>query len=97
MTNNFVVAWDQHGLETVISENEFQEENTLAVLSDLPKHSLGRVVDAIQIRSRINSHREYEVYAIAADNGITSESIKTLFDWDLKIASDLIRSKGKRL
>jgi hypothetical protein len=49
------------------------------------------------LRARFNPQRHYEVYSIAADNGITDEDIRGMFDADPQCAADIIRERGNKI
>lgn len=100
-TNIFLFSWDQNGIETIISFNDYRkidEDNTVRQLKGEPlvKNPLNETVGAILLRARFNSHRRYEVYTVNCAPEMTVEFWrKQWFDYPQECA-DLIRDRGTK-
>ena len=95
MSHQFLIVWDQLGLECCIDVTEDQQRRMWQKLKGEPVSesklpSLGHIM----LRARINSHRHYEIYTCEAVDGITAEDIREMFEDNPQNAADTIRRLG---
>ena len=95
MSHQFLVVWDQLGLECCIDVTEDQQRRMWESLQG--KHvSDSRIpnINHIMLRARFNSQRHYEIYTVQATDGITAEDIREMFEASPQTAADTIRRLG---
>jgi hypothetical protein len=98
MSNLFLVSWDCQGLEAVINITDYEKEEVWATLRDeLPPAKLGSTIRHLMLRAQANSQRHYEIYTMSAQEGITDEDIRSMFDADPQGSADLIRDRGNKI
>ena len=92
--HQFVVMWDNTGLEFVGDYTEYSQDRMWSTLQG--KQPTKTFVNPmhLQLRARYNSQRHYEIYLINATEGITADDIRAMFDRDPQTAADLIRERG---
>lgn len=110
-TNKYIIMWDCYGLESCVDvtedfdrANQFDKESIFERIKDpenLPVNQsmvhITRTINMMQMRARFNPQRNYEIYYIAATEGITEESIRDYFDDNPQGAADVIRERGTKL
>ena len=93
----FLVMWDCNGLETLqdITEHHpdrwaeahlFESIKNSKVNRPAPPH-----IQALMLRARYNSHRNYEIYIQQTDDGVTAEEFAEAFDRNPQHWADWIR------
>jgi hypothetical protein len=98
MSNLFLVSWDCNGLEAVINVTEYEKEEVWATLRNEPHPAkLGSTIRHLMLRAQANSQRHYEIYTMSAQEGITDEDIRGMFDTDPQGSADLIRDRGNKI
>ena len=96
--NLFIMAWDSNGLEAVVNITEYEKESTWAMLQDKePPKQISHIVNYLMIRARANGQRHYEIYTMWAQEGITDEDIRGMFEQDPQGSADLIRDRGNQI
>lgn len=95
MSHQFIVVWDQLGLECCMDVTEDQQRRMWESLQGRPV-SQSRIpnINHIMLRARFNSQRHYEIYTVEATDGITAEDICEMFEADPQGAADTIRRLG---
>jgi hypothetical protein len=101
-TNAYLVYWCSEGLESIVPITQYEQidvENTFRVLNDEEpvRNPMYGIIQMMTLRGRLNTQRNYELYAIDCSEGITEEDIRSMFDNNPQTAADLIRSKGLKL
>ena len=93
-----------HGLESCINISNIEKEQMWDALKSIGDtrnngrtHTVSGIVNVLMLRARYNSQRHYEIYAIDADDSITAEDLREMFDQDPQAAADLIRRRGRQL
>ena len=95
MSHQFLVVWDQLGLEFCVDVTEDQQRRMWESLQG--KHvSDSRIpnINHIMLRARFNSQRHYEIYTVEATDGITADDIRDMFEASPQTAADTIRRLG---
>ena len=96
--NLFIMAWDCNGLEAVVNITEYEKEATWAMLQDQePSKKISHIVNYLMLRARANGQRHYEIYTMNAQDGITDEDIRSMFESDPQGSADLIRDRGNKI
>ena len=93
-TSTFVVVWDNTGLEYVGNVTADEQRRAWGNLSGRPVPSQLPNVNHLLLRARYNSQRHYEIYLVAATDGITEADIRDMFEADPQTAADTIRELG---
>ena len=98
MADNIAVMWDCLGLEAVINVDDINRQRTWAVLQG----KSGREVPAPpnlmhwELRARANPQRNYEIYIVSVDEGITVEDITSAFEANPQGMADTVRKIGHK-
>lgn len=92
--HQFLAMWDCYGLETLIDITETQGAKVWATLQGKPDTVSIPNLMHLELRARYNSQRHYEIYIFNAQEGITANDIRGMFDADPQTAADLIRKHG---
>ena len=96
MHHQFVVMWDNQGLEFVGDWTEYSQDKMWSELQDKKPTKTFVNLMHLQLRARYNSQRHYEIYIVNAVEGITADDIRAMFDADPQAAADLIRERGHK-
>jgi len=97
-SNVFLLRWDNTGLESCINVTEYEKAEMWARLSDTePPVGIGKAVQHIMLRARVNPQRHYEIYTINVDSSISTEDMREMFNNSPQHAADLIRARGNKV
>ena len=88
----FAIMWDCYGLEAVQRVPD-GADTTFALLKGTEPPKLPNLLHW-QLRARYNTQRNYEIYVITAQSGITEQDIREMFESDPQTAADTIRRIG---
>ena len=95
MSHQFLIMWDQLGLECCIDVTEDQQRRMWQKLKGEPvSESSIPSLNHLLLRARFNSQRHYEIYSVEATDGITAEDIQDMFEASPQTAADTIRRLG---
>jgi hypothetical protein len=95
MSHQFLIMWDQLGLECCIDVTEDQQRRMWQQLKGEPvSESAIPNYQHLLLRARYNSQRHYEIYSVEATDGITAEDIQEMFEANPQSAADTIRRLG---
>ena len=95
MSHQFLIMWDQLGLECCIDITEDEQRRMWQQLKGEPvSGSAIPNYNHLLLRARFNSQRHYEIYSVEATDGITAEDIKEMFEASPQTAADTIRRLG---
>lgn len=109
--SKFLLFWDCYGLEACIDitedverGNEFEKESLFERIKnpdDEPRNEpvikLNRMISMLQLRSRFNPQRNYELYMINATGGVTKEDVEQWFEASPQAAANRCREIGTKL
>lgn len=100
--NAFLMMWDMTGIEAVIPISEFEDHESFnamrIVAGEQPvPNPLDQILTAMKFRARFNSSRNYEIYAIDCEAGITKEQWLEMWDSAPQATADLVRARGVSL
>lgn len=92
----FLFMWDMYGLEFCQDVTAVEKRNMIKALKN---EQLERPfnLNALLMRARVNSQRNYEMYTMTVEQGITEEEVKKWFDSDPQQAVDQIRERGREI
>jgi len=96
MDHQFVVMWDNTGLEFVGDWTEYSQDKMWATLQGKKSEKTFVNLMHLELRARYNSQRHYEIYIVNAVEGITADDIREMFDADPQSAANLIRERGHK-
>ena len=95
MSHQFLVVWDNLGLEFCVDVTEDQQRRMWQKLKGEPvSESAIPSLNHLLLRARYNSQRHYEIYTCEAVDGITAEDIREMFEASPQTAADTIRRLG---
>ena len=95
MSHQFLIVWDQLGLECCIDVTEDQQRRMWQTLKSEPvSETAVPNYNHLLLRARVNSQRHYEIYSVEATDGITAEDIREMFQASPQTAADTIRRLG---
>ena len=97
MEHQFLVMWDCNGLECVADFTEYSQAQVWAGLKGEAGPRMFPNLEHLKLRARMNSQRNYEIYAITAVDGITEQDIREMFEANPQGAADTIRRLGQVL
>ena len=94
--HQFVVMWDNTGLEFVGDYTEYAQDQMWSTLQG--KKSTKTFVNLmhLELRARSNTQRHYEIYLVNATEGITADDIRDMFERNPQTAADLILERGHK-
>lgn len=97
--SKFICMWDMHGIERVIDITDFEsedEQNLMSVISTGQpiKSKFHSLLQGMLVRATYNNQRNYEIYAISTDDGITCEQIVDMFNQSPECAANSVRACG---
>jgi hypothetical protein len=97
MNHQFVVVWDNTGLEYIgdITLDELQR-TWAALKGEELKYTIPNL-EHLKLRARYNSQLHYEIYIVSATDGITTNDIRDMFEANPQLAADTIRRLGQCL
>jgi hypothetical protein len=96
MEHQFVVMWDNTGLEFVGDWTDFNQDSMWSTLQGKKSEKTFVNLMHLELRARYNTHRHYEIYLINAAEGIRADDIRDMFAADPQTAADIIREKGHK-
>lgn len=97
MDHQFVVVWDNTGLEYVGDITLDEQQRTWSALKgEELKYTIPNL-NHLMLRARYNTQRHYEIYIVSATDGITAEDIREMFEAAPQMAADTIRRLGQCL
>lgn len=93
----YIVMWDMTGLESVISADDLDSQDTFRRLKGEKSSALANTLHMMMLRARMNSQRYYEIYSINTTENIDDEGIRKAFDENPQGMADLIRRRGIKI
>jgi hypothetical protein len=90
----FAIMWDCYGLEAVAKVPD-PADTTFALLAKRPRPELPNI-NMWALRARYNPQRNYEIYIITAQPGISEDDIRGMFEANPQNAADTIRRIGQK-
>jgi len=96
MQHQFVVMWDNTGLEFVGDWTDFNQDTMWSTLQGKKSDKTFVNLMHLKLRACYNTHRHYEIYLVNAAEGIGADDIRDMFAADPQTAADIIRERGHR-
>jgi hypothetical protein len=95
MNHQFLVVWDNTGLEFIGDITLDEQQRTWAALKgEELKYTIPNI-NHLMLRARYNMQRHYEIYIVSATDGITAEDIRDMFEANPQMSADTIRRLGQ--
>ena len=95
MNHQFIIMWDCYGLEVCCDVTQAQQRATWEKLKgELPSESGIPSLGHLKLRAQYNPQRNYEIYIIEAQTGVTQDDIKMIFEESPQEAANTIRRLG---
>ncbi len=97
MSTQWVVLFDNEGVDTLVPWGELVEDRVIATLSgEKPPSSPNHIVSRMMLRARFNQHRNPEVWAYNTQEDIAYDDMRDLWEDNPQYMADLVRSKGEQ-
>jgi hypothetical protein len=101
-TNAYLFMWNAHGIESIVPITQYEDQAKLDTWNILKegkrkKNPLDNILMSMKLRAQFNPARNYEIYAMECDEGITEEDLFEFWDTSPQAAADLTREKGVRI
>jgi len=92
----FLFMWDMYGLEFCQDITAVEKRN---MMNALKGQRLERPfnINSLLLRARINSQRNYEIYTMTVEQGISEADVIAWFNSNPQEAVDQIRARGREL
>lgn len=109
--NVFILSWDCNGLECcrditqlVGDSNRFEKDSLFDRIKNPedepvngPLQEISKFLHYLQMRARFNPQRNYEIYMVHTNEGITEKYLTEMFNTNPQESADLVRVKGVKL
>jgi hypothetical protein len=96
--NRFILSWDCLGIESVINITQIDHEITWDILQGKrPGQTVQRIAWSLTARARANEHRNYEIYFLDVESGVTEEDVMQMFRNDPQGSAELVRDRGIKI
>lgn len=94
-THQFLVMWDMYGLECCEDITAASQLKVWNTLRGIPNDTV-RIPNLmhLRLRAQINSQRNYEIYVIDVEAGITVSDITAMFEANPQESANTIRRQG---
>jgi hypothetical protein len=91
----WVIVWDDIGLESLANLTEIDCADTMKRLQEgSALDGISRTLRMMQLRARLNSHRNPEIWVFAVDGSISKTRMEKAFGMDPDGVKQMIRDKG---
>lgn len=97
MNHQFIVVWDNTGLEYIGDITLDEQQRTWSALKGEELRYTIPNLNHLVLRARYNPQRHYEIYIVSATDGITADDIKNMFETNPQMSADTIRRLGQPL
>ena len=100
--NAYIFSWDMYGIETILPISQYEhweQEQLLRMLAskEPERNPLTSIVQALLLRARFNSQRQYEIYAVECDASCTEEFWRNQWRDHPQETANIIRERGHKL
>ncbi len=92
--SQFVLMWDNTGLEYIGDVTAADQDRMWSALKGKPATVTIPNLMHMRLRAQANMHRHYEIYFCDAQDGITVDDIRDMFESSPQMAADTIRKLG---
>ncbi len=92
--SQFVLMWDNTGLEYIGDVTAADQDRMWSALKGKPATVTIPNLMHMKLRAQANMHRHYEIYFCDAQDGITVDDIRDMFESSPQMAADTIRKLG---
>jgi hypothetical protein len=101
-TNAFIFCWDQNGIESIVPISQYEDWDKTNLFNmiagrSVDKNPIDAIIRNMLLRARINSHRQYEVYAVECDIDLDEKFWRRQWQSDHAHTADLVRDRGHKL
>ena len=99
MSTQWVVLFDNEGLDTLVPWGELVADRMMTTLSggNIQSENPQHIVSRLMLRPRFNEQRFPEVWTYQTDNDIEYSEMRSLWEVNPQYMADLIREKGEQL
>jgi hypothetical protein len=99
MSTQWVVLFDNEGLDSLLPWGELAQDRILEKLSggEMKAENPQHIVSRLMLRARFNQQRSPEVWTYETDNDIMYDEMRSLWESNPQYMADLIREKGEQL
>lgn len=86
--SQFVLMWDNTGLEYIGDVTAADQNKMWSAAVTIPN------LMHMKLRAQVNPQRHYEIYFCDAQDGITADDLRDMFESSPQMAADTIRKLG---
>lgn len=99
MSTQWVVLFDNEGLDTLVPWGELAQDRMITTLSGglIKSQNPQHIVSRMMLRARLNEQRSPEVWTYQTDEDIEYTDMRDLWEHNPQYMADLIREKGEQL
>ena len=102
MSHAFIFSWDINGIESIVPIEEYRQHDKNQVINilkgnEMVRNPLHSILQRLLLRARLNSQRNYEIYAVDCDESLDEEFWKEQWTSNFESTAELIRSRGYKL
>ena len=99
MATQWVVLFDNEGLDTLVPWSTIVEDRVMEKLSggEIKAANPNHIVSRMMLRARFNEHRHPEVWGYNTQEDIDYEDMRSMWQANPQYMADLVRSKGDQL
>ena len=92
--SHFVLMWDNTGLEYIGDVTAADQNKMWSALQGKPATVTIPNLMHMKLRAQANPQRHYEIYFCDAQDGITADDLRDMFESSPQMAADTIRKLG---
>ena len=101
-TNAFLFVWCSNGIESIIPITQYDQldkENTMRILKDETPivNPIDGIIRNLLLRATLNSHRNYEIYAIDCDESMDINFWNNQWNKFPQGTAEVVRERGQCL
>lgn len=101
-TNAFIFAWDKFGIESIVPITQYEhidKVNLFRILKEEERirNPLDGIVRSLVLRAQVNSHRNYEIYAVDCAPEMDLKFWQLHWAENPQGMADIIRERGHKL
>jgi hypothetical protein len=98
-SDTIALMWDCRGLESAVNVSDISKKRTWAVLKGEDSQKLPMPPNLLhwKLRAQFNPQRNYEIYIVTLDDGVTVQDIVQAFEDNPQHMAETVRRIGHRV
>lgn len=99
MCKQWVVLFDDEGLDTLVPWGDLAQDRMMTKLSggEMPSENPQHIVSRMMLRAKFNEQRSPELWTYQTDEDIEYADMRELWESNPQYMADLVREKGEQL